>query len=428
MQIRPVASSVTSYVPMGFFPTGPADVYLPSTPVSAGPSLGQVLKPVSNSQIQQYRFELPGKVRAAPAVGPDGSLYCTHSEGLTILGPKGEETGKLGLPGGLTQTPVVRPDGSALVCAKAGLYGVDKTGKVLFERLLGRPGTPPALGPDGRIYYGEHTGHLHCLDQDGKSLWVYETEPRKRDGGWPGHIGGELAVGPDGTVLLNAEGKLHIVGPDGTLRKKLLTDVPDGHGITVGTGASFASDGSILVSRATNRVECYEADGRPRWSESLDAPDADRILGGLANTTPRNQNDLVVVGASSGELTGLDLKTGRRLFQNDLKASMQADLVQISSDGTIYAAGKYSSNAHAVDQNGDRMWSFNFPARAERAFMASQGEKVFMVSEQGNVYALRSDTVRQQLESLPPGEDPDRHGIVVSDNAVIVGGVRVKRK
>lgn len=427
MQIHPVAASGRSFAPMGLVPSGPADSFVPSTPVSSAPRLNDVLKAASNTQVEQYRFKLPAEVHAAPAVGPDGSLYCVHGQGLTILGPDGRETGKLLIKGGSSHTPVVRPDGSALVTDREGLYLVDRTGKVREYRELGKPGAPPALGPEGRIYYPEKTGHLHCLDQDLKPLWVYETEPRRRDGGWPGHISSEIAVAPDGGVLLSAEGSLHLVSPDGQRVKKMLHETL-GRGLSVGTGPSFASDGSILVSRATNRVECYEPDGTLRWSEWLDKPGSEAELGGWANTTPRCHGSLVVVGAAGGELSGVDLKTGKRLFQSDLKSSMSADRVQISSDGTIYASGQYSSNAHAVDQHGDRLWSFNFPARAERAYMASAGEKVYMVSQEGNVHALRSDTIQQQLAALPQDQDPTRHGIAVSENAVIVGGVRVKRK
>lgn len=427
MQIRPVAATSSGFTPLSIVPAGPVDAYVPGLPTPSTPSLSQVLAPVSNTQVEQYRFQLPGEVNHAPAVGPDGSLYCAHSQGLTVLSPQGQETGRYLVRDGLVQRPLVRPDGSVLVCDREGLTCLDKTGKVLFERQLGVAGAPPALGPEGRIYYPEKTGHLTCLDSEGKPLWSYQTEPQRRDGGWPGYIRGELAVAPEGGVILSAEGTMHILDARGQLQHKLLGD-PKGWGISTGTGPTLAPDGSILVSRSTNRVECYERDGTLRWSTSLDKPESDALVGGLAATTPRCHEGLVVVGAGSGELSGLDLATGQLKFQNNLQASMSGDRVQISSDGTIYAAGQYSSNAHAVDLQGERLWSFKFPDRAERAFMASQGENVFMVSQQGQVHALRSDTVQAQLASLPPGEDPGRQGIALSNEAVIVGGVRVKRR
>ncbi len=428
MQIRPLAASGASFTPLALVRSGITDSFAASVaPTSAAPNLGQVLKPVSNNQVEQYRFQLPGQVQASPTVGLDGSLYCAHSEGLTILGPTGEPTGELRLREGSWNSPVVLSDGRALVCDQEGLHCVDQKGNQVFYHELGKPGATPVVGPEGRIFFPEHTGHLQCLDSGGHPLWTYETEPQRRDGGWPGHING-LDVGPDGTTLLNVQGALHIVTPDGKLERKMLGE-KDGWGLAVGTAPRWASDGSILVSRATNRVECYERDGTQRWSTWLDKPGSDAQLGGQANTTPVEQDGLVVVGAAGGELSGIELATGKLVFQNDLSASMGNDRVQISSDGTIYTAGQYSSNAHAVNPQGERLWTFKFPARVERAFMASQGEKVFMVSSEGMVHALRSDTVQQQLAALPDDvEDPNRHGIAVSENAVIVGGVRVRRK
>lgn len=425
MQIRPLAAGLPLFPgPPQSASQNPVDSYSPSPP--AAPALSQVLKPISNTQVEQYRAQLPAATVAAPAVGPDGSLYCVHEQGLTILGPDGVEKGSFFLRDGSHKSPVVRPDSSVLLTSRHGLYCVDATGHELFFRELGKPGVPPALGPQGQIYFGEHTGHLHCLDEQGNPLWVYETERQRRDGGWPGHINGELAVGPDGTVLLNAEGVVHVVGPDGKLRFKLLEE-EKGRNLSVSTGPAFASDGSILVSRQTNRVECYESHGGLRWSRSLQDTEPD-LLGAKANTTPRSMADLVVVGAGSGQLAALDLATGVPRWQLDLEANMAGDRVQVGPDNTLYAAGQYSSDAHCVSSEGERLWSFRFPEKADRAYMASAGDRVFMVSHQGQVHALRSDTIRQQLAALPPGEDPSRNGIQLSERAVIVGGVRVRRK
>lgn len=425
MQIRPLAAGLRLIPSTPLAASqGRVDSFSPSP--AAAPALSQVLKPITNTQVEQYRAQLPGETVAAPAVGPDGSLYCVHEQGLTVLGPDGVEKGHFFLRDGSQRTPLVRPDGSVLLTSRHGLYCVDATGKELFFRELGKPGVAPALGPQGQIYFGEHTGHLHCLDEQGNPLWVYQTEPQRRDGGWPGHINGEMAVSPDGTILLNAEGVVHVVGPDGKLRFKLLEN-EKGRNLSVSTGPAFASDGSILVSRQTNRVECYESHGRLRWSQSLqDSQEA--VLGNRANTTPRSLDDLVVVGAGSGELTALDLATGAPRWKLDLQASMSADRVQVGPDNTLYAAGQYSSDAHCVSPQGEKLWSFRFPQKADRAYMASSGDRVFMVSQQGQVHALRSDTIRQQLAALPPGEDPSRNGIQLSEQAVIVGGVRVRRK
>ncbi|MCE7869008.1 hypothetical protein DYH09_01385 [bacterium CPR1] len=425
MQIRPLAAGPPPFpCPPLAASQNPVDSYSPGPP--AAPALSQVLKPITNTQVELYRAQLPAATVAAPAVGPDGSLYCVHEQGLTILGPDGVEKGSFFLRDGSPKSPVVRPDGSVLLTSRHGLHCVDATGHELFFRELGKPGVAPALGPQGQIYFGEHTGHLHCLDERGNPLWVFETERQKRDGGWSGHINGEMAVGPDGTVLLNAEGVVHVVGPDGKLRFKLLED-EKGRNLSVSTGPAFASDGSILVSRQTNRVECYESHGKLRWSQSLQDP-AQAFLGNRANTTPRSLGELVVVGAGSGELSALDLATGVPRWQLDLGASMAGDRVQVGPENTLYAAGQYSSDAHCVSPEGEKLWSFHFPQKADRASMASAGDRVFMVSQQGQVHALRSDTIRQQLAALPPGEDQSRNGIQLSERAAIVGGVRVRRK
>jgi outer membrane protein assembly factor BamB len=101
-----------------------------------------------------------------------------------------------------TSSPAVGPDGTIYVGHLDGLYAVQNapTGAVQHGRVLWSIGTAqvvssPAVGADGRIYFGATDGFLYCA-KDGNVIWQVRTG---------GPVNSSPAIGADGTVFATSD-------------------------------------------------------------------------------------------------------------------------------------------------------------------------------------------------------------------------------
>ena len=101
----------------------------------------------------------------SPAVGPDGTLYIGHCDGLFALDSK---TGKFKWGAGMSEvvsSPAVGKDGTIYVGSMDGkLSAVSPQGTILWQQKTGgQLNSSPAIGADGTIYAMSDDGYLYAI-------------------------------------------------------------------------------------------------------------------------------------------------------------------------------------------------------------------------------------------------------------------------
>jgi outer membrane protein assembly factor BamB len=125
----------------------------------AGLSPGAGLPP-DDADSMHYRSGI-----TSPAIGPDGTIYVGHADGLFALNPQ--------------------------------------TGKVKWGVGMAAVVSSPAVGADGTVYVGSADGALRAIAPDGKEQWRVNTG---------GQLNSSPAIGADGTVyVMSDDGSLYAV-------------------------------------------------------------------------------------------------------------------------------------------------------------------------------------------------------------------------
>jgi len=90
-------------------------------------------------------------------------------------------------------SPAVGPDGTIYIGHGNGLYALDrKTGAVKWHAGTALVSSSPAVGADGTIFFGAADGKLSAVDPSGKILWTVQTG---------GPVNSSPAIGADGAVF-----------------------------------------------------------------------------------------------------------------------------------------------------------------------------------------------------------------------------------
>ncbi len=129
------------------------------TKPQAGLPPGPNLKP-DDADSMHYRSGI-----TSPAIGPDGTIYVGHADGLFALNPQ--------------------------------------TGKVKWGVGMAAVVSSPSVGADGTVYVGSADGALRAIAPDGKEKWRVNTG---------GQLNSSPAIGADGTIyVMSDDGSLYAV-------------------------------------------------------------------------------------------------------------------------------------------------------------------------------------------------------------------------
>jgi sugar lactone lactonase YvrE len=201
---------------------------------------------------------LPARDANSVAVGDDGRIYVKFGSSLVAFSPQGES---------LWSRPAAHGGGIALgrngvVYSSGGpwLNACDREGVALWSRPLSGLTTPPppVVGTDGMVYVTSST-RLLALDSAGAIRWTGEMNLN-------GYGSGPLALGTDGTVYLADYRHLYAVAPGGSLR---WTFPLDSYYYYYANGPSVDPDGTVYFNTG-DRLLVLNPDGTGRWSAPLD--------------------------------------------------------------------------------------------------------------------------------------------------------------
>jgi outer membrane protein assembly factor BamB len=318
----------------------------------------------------------------------------------------------------------VGPDGriyAATNAVTASLFALDPDGTVAWSYAADEYiASPPSVGADGTVYFGDGLGTLYALNPDGTLNWTYAL------GGAFG-VGGTPAIGSDGTIYVSDDNfleapTLYAINPDGTLA----WDYSDGGRARL--RVAVAADGTIYLGRDEQTqgvLVALNADGSLKWSYVADGPVAEMAIGPDGN--------VYFVGGFAFDGTSL-LPDGKLYAVNPdgtLAWTYQTAgggfyAPSLASDGTVYAmtGGAQEDEdqvgtLYAVTSDGTEQW------KVELTGCPGNGATV---GADGTVYAPIAGCVFGGvgiLEAFDPGGTKEWEFEVNGDFKVILGSVPI---
>ena len=186
-----------------------------------------------------------------------------------------------------------------------------------------------------------------------------------------------LSPRPGAVLVADASGGVQMLNVQaGNVYWKTTLDAP--------VYVSPASSGSTAYI-ATTRGRFYALsveDGDEQWRYAL--PDSTVRL-----AAPAVREDLVVFGASDGNIRALDPRTGRLLWSFDAKEPVTA--APLLAGQTVYA-GAMNGNLYAIDAaTGRQLWKTQLEGRIKSP-MAAAGNRLVVLSEPNLIHLFKSSS------------------------------------
>jgi outer membrane protein assembly factor BamB len=291
--------------------------------------------------------------------------------------------------------------------------GNSRTGQVLAAPVI----------ENSRIFTMDSGSVVSAFDaNNGRRLWRFDTQPKKSDTTTFG--GGVAALG---NRVYVATGYAEVLALGAKTGKQLWRRAVPGplH------AAPTVADGRVFAVTVENQLEVLAADdGRILWTHN-GLPETAGLLGG---SSPAVEGDIVVVAYSSGELFALRVENGRALWTDNLASARSLDALTALADirgrpvidhGLVFAIS-HSGRMVAIDlRTGDRVWEQDIGG-SYTPWLA--GEFVYVLTNDQSLVCLtrREGRIKWVLD-LPRYEDEkkkkgtlDWSGPVLASDRLIV--------
>jgi outer membrane protein assembly factor BamB len=277
----------------------------------------------------------------------------------------------------------------------------------------------------GRIFTMDSDAVVSAFDaRNGGRAWRTDTQA---DDDRSTNVGGGIAV--SGDTLYAATGRADLLALDaasGSIRWRV--KLPD-----VARSAPTIADKSIFVGVVNDQlVACAAEDGKKLWSQQATSAE-NRILGVPA---PACTDGLVVAGFGSGDLLALRDTSGTVAWSDSLASARgrtsMADLSSVrgmpaTKEGRVYVVGVGGLMVGLDLRSGRRLWERDV-ASLETPWLA--GDWLFIVSQDAQVAAVRREdgavawlTQLDPYENMEKKRDPIRWigPVLAGDRLVLVG-------
>jgi outer membrane protein assembly factor BamB len=339
---------------------------------------------------------LPGKrisvLTRDRQIEPDPALQATP-----IRLPKPEPNADWPQPGGYSQHAMHHMVlGDALKRAWSTSIG---SGSSDDAKLLTQP-----VVAEGFVFAMDTAGRVSAFDvRNGRRIWRAGVTPKNTSaslaGGGVAYEDGRLFVATPFGEVVALEAK------DGRILWRKSVSAPMRGAPTVRAGRVFA----ISLDNQTHALAA--ADGRSLWSHQGVAESAS-LLGG---NSPAADGDVVVSAYSSGEIYALRVETGQVLWQDSLTSLRRTDAVSFLTDirglpvidrGRVFAIGNSDVLVGIDLRTGRRLWEREIGG-IQTPWIA--GDYLFVISNNSDLIALEAKTGRVQwLTSLQKWRDEER--------------------
>ena len=351
-----------------------------------------------------WEFDNPsGKVKSSPAIDPgNGTIYVGSNDNkLYAINPNGGLKWAFTTGGDVISSPAIASDGTIYVGSNDNqVYAIRPNGTLRWQ--FGTGGdvrSSPAVGSDGTIYIGSDDGNMYALDPT--------TGAQKP--GWPFNAGaafslGHPAIGQDGTIYASDQvSMLYAFNQDGTL--KWTFNLTDGNDYMPGIDRTGGpNDGTIYSDIFGSSLVAINPDGSEKWQFLFTSPFTD------IDSTPTVGPDGVIYFGTDAAHALIALNPNGTEKWRFATGDEVNDVAALSPDGSLVYAVSDDGNVYAVDtQTGEEMWSFaivtdtaDSPANVTSSPAVDPNTGIIYVgSDDTNLYALTQfDEEPRNLQGL----------------------------
>ncbi|MCA9521984.1 MAG: PQQ-binding-like beta-propeller repeat protein, partial [Myxococcales bacterium] len=328
------------------------------------------------------------------------------------------QTGK-----GIFSTPVIGGDGTVYIgSADRIFYAIDKLGNKLWEKLTGEIIDSSALlDKNGRVIFGSGDGTLYLLDRadptnDPKT---FQADLASETGGLINWFEGNVAIGPDGTLLVpNDNFRTYAIDPD-SLTVKWFHKTPDQTwslpAVDPTTNLIYIGNNFLLGGR---NVFCIDgSDGTKKWDAASKGSVAASPM--LTGTGP---GSMVVVGSFDGFVYAFDSQSGEQKWSFGTRDHVYASPAQLS-DGTIIQASA-DGTVYALDPtNGALRWAFDTQDPIRSSPAVDGDDNVYVAGGDGRLYVLKKDgTLRWSIQLIDEPRNDLNASVALGREQIVVAG------
>jgi len=289
--------------------------------------------------------------------------------------------------------------------------GNSRTGQILAAPVI----------EGGRIFTMDAESVVSAFDaNNGGRRWSFDTQPKKA--GTTTFGGGVAALG---NRVYVSTGYAEVLALDAATGKLLWR-----HNVPAPLhSAPTVADGRVYVVTIDNQLEVLAADdGRLLWNHT-GLPETAGLLGG---SSPAVEGDIVVVAYSSGEIFALRTENGRPLWTDNLASARSLDALTALADirgrpvidhGLVFAIS-HSGRMVAIDlRTGDRVWEQDIGG-SYTPWLA--GEFVYVLTNDGSLVCLtrREGRIKWVLD-LPRYENEAKKKGVLDWSGPVLAGDRL---
>ncbi len=301
-------------------------------------SLGGSLTALARADgLERWRVELGDRAYATPCVARDGTIYAgSDSKKLVAISPEGKVKWSLETDGDADTGPVAANDDVVIVAAGRTVYGVTPLGHIKWRFTAKRKVfTSPAIGRDGKVFFGSQDHHAYALTEQGVLAWSVDLGA---------DVDGAPAVGDDGAVFVGTDG-------DEVVRLE-----PDGGAIVWRSNVGGYVRGTLAIARGGD------------------------VLAGVYGPTPHE----VRLRAGDGSRVGQFPIQGTGAREFGVHGGALED-----ETGTLLF-GTQDDDVYAVGETGDLLWRFSTGGDVDAPITLLSDGSVVVGSDDGRVYLLRA--------------------------------------
>ncbi|MAA97658.1 MAG: hypothetical protein CMN87_08780 [Stappia sp.] len=261
-----------------------------------------------------------GSVRIAARPVTDGSRIFVYNQNGVVTA--------LSTNGGRLWTRNLRPEGENDVASGGG---------VAFD--------------NGRVFAATGYGQLAALDAgSGAVLWSVDISAPARQA---------PAAAGDTVVAVTQTGEVHAVAQGDGTERWLYTGIAESAGLLAYANPAIAA-GSVVVPFTSGEVMALDLKkGEPRWIEGVTRSYRTSAVAGLTDVaaSPVIDGDLVIASGVSGRVVASRLKTGERIWEQDV-GSQHTPIV---SGGTVFLIDIDGRMVALSRKTGEPVWRTVLP-------------------------------------------------------------------
>jgi outer membrane protein assembly factor BamB len=333
-----------------------------------------------------------------PIVGtPPWPMYqadAQHTGRSPAEGPESPSLKWIFRAGLLANSPAIGPDGRVYFGSLDGnLYALGRGGDELWRAPVGQISGVPAISDAGTVYVGVAApveAMFYGFRRDGDKSWEFQVESHV--------VEGAPSLGPDGAIYLaasdplTARGAVVALDPEG--REKWHYDLPSRSPFS----PALARDGTVYVGAQNGRLYAFSPEGSLKWEASL----------GAVTSSPSVAADSTIYLGAGSSYQALNPADGGKIWAFSPVDGEADSTPSLGKGGRVYVTSN-SNELYAIKVDGTTAWVFSAEAEGEREVHFSSPITIdgagilYAGTREGELFSVNLDGSLRWRFALPEG-------------------------